>query len=464
MAEPQNRRLVLIAALTGQFATAFPVTLFSVVLTPIARSYGVAPSVLTWAITGPFLVMAVCTPVFGKLGDTFGHRRLFLIGLTGSMAAALATAAAPTAASLIALRVVGQAFGAASQPTALALLMRVYPATERSKATGWWSMVGAGSPVTGLVIGGPLAEAFGWRSLFLVQAGITAASLLLAVLTLPRDQETKRTRVDFLGAFLLMTGILAVLFAVNQVPSSGVSPLLSVIFAAGLAVLALFVRRQLRITYPLVRMSFFRNPTFCIANAIMACIMFGYFGGYLLAPIYLETGLGMSLGLTSLVMTCRPVSVSLSSPIWVRLPRKWARRGPVAGSLFAFAAMCMFALGAYEHSLGALVAGLVLGGLGNGVAQPGLTVRVMNSVGVEDYGSAAGLQVMFTQIAAVLGLSVLGGVAAGRGTSGHAPYFVLAFMLGGAVALAALFLAVYLNRRVPDSSTEPQQELAKQDS
>ena len=464
MAEPHNRRLVLIAALTGQFATSFPVTLFSVVLAPIARSYGVAPSVLTWAITGPFLVMAVCTPVFGKLGDTYGHRRLFLIGLAGSTAAALATAAAPTAAALIALRIVGQAFGAASQPTALALIMRVFPASERSKATGWWSMVGAGSPVTGLVIGGPLAEAFGWRSLFLVQAGITTAALLLALRALPRDQQTKRTRVDLIGASLLMTGILAILFAINQVPSSGVTLLLVAIFAAGLALLALFVRRQLRITYPLIRMSFFRNPTFCIANAIMACIMFGYFGGYLLAPIYLETGLGMSLGLTSLIMTSRPVALSLSSPIWVRLPRKWSQRGPVVGALSALAAMAMLALAAYEHSLAALVAGLVLGGLGTGIAQPGLTVRVINSVTAEDYGSAAGLQVMFTQIAAVLGLSVLGGVAAGRGTSGHAPYYVLAFLIGGAVSLVAISLAVYLSRRIPDTSPEPQQELAKQDS
>ena len=223
MAEPGNRRLVLIATLTGQFATAFPVTLFSVVLAPIARSYGVAESLLTWAITGPFLVMAVCTPVFGKLGDTYGHRRLFLIGLAGSTVAALATAVAPTAATLIALRIVGQAFGAAAQPTALALIMRVYPVTERAKATGWWAMVGAGAPVIGLVIGGPLAEAFGWRSLFVIQAGITAMSLLLALRTLPRDQQTQRTRVDFTGAFLLMAGVLAVLFAVNELRERGVA-------------------------------------------------------------------------------------------------------------------------------------------------------------------------------------------------------------------------------------------------
>jgi MFS family permease len=462
VAEPGNRRLVLIATLTGQFATAFPVTLFSVVLAPIAHSYGVAESLLTWAITGPFLVMAVCTPVFGKLGDTYGHRRLFLIGLAGSTVAALATAVAPTAATLIALRIVGQAFGAAAQPTALALIMRVYPVTERAKATGWWAMVGAGAPVIGLVIGGPLAEAFGWRSLFIIQAAITAVSLLLALRTLPRDQETQRTRVDFTGAFLLMAGVLAVLFAVNELPASGVSLLLGLVFAAGVVVLVLFVWRELRITYPLIRMSFFRSPTFSLAIAIPSCLIFGYFGGYLLTPIYLETGLGMSLTVTSLILIFRPVSNSLASPLWVRLPRSWTRRGPLAGSLLSVLAMGAFALGAWEHSLGALVAGLVLGGLGLGVSQPGLTVMLINSVDPEDYGSAAGLQVMFIQIASVLGLSVMGGVAAGRGTSGHAPRYVVAYLIGGVVAIVAIFLAVYLDARSPDGGLPLRQELATQ--
>jgi predicted MFS family arabinose efflux permease len=349
-------------------------------------------------------------------------------------------------------------------PTALALIMRVYPADQRAKVTGWWSMVGAGGPVIGLALGGPLAQAFGWRSLFVVQAGVTAAALLLALRILPRDQQTQRTRVDYIGAGLLMAGVLAVLFAVNQLPSDGMSPLLGAVFAAGLLILALFVRRQLRITYPLIRMSFFRNRTFCLTNAIMACIIFGHFGGFLLTPIYLETALGISLSATSLIMTARTISMSLSSPVWVRLPRIWARRGPVVGGLLAVMAMCVFAIGAWEHWLGAFIVGNVLGGLALGISQPGLTVRLINSVSAEDYGSAAGLQAMFTQIGSVLGLSVLGGMAAGRGTSGHAPYYVLAYLIGGAVAVVAVVIAVLLNTRSPESSLQPQQELAKQDT
>jgi MFS family permease len=274
VAEPRSPRLVLIATLTGQFAIGFPATILSVVLAPIARSYGVAASVLTWAVTGPFLVMAVCTPVFGKLGDTYGHRKLFLIGLAGSTAAALATAVAPTAAALIALRIIGPVFGAASQPTALALTTRAYPADQRARVTGWWSMVGASALVIGLVIGGPLAEAFGWRSLFLVQAGVTAASLLLALLILPRGEQTQKTPVDYLGAGLLMAGMGAVLFAINQLPARGASALLGSLFAVGLVLLALFVRRQLRVAHPLIRMSFsgIRRSAWQLASLPASCL------------------------------------------------------------------------------------------------------------------------------------------------------------------------------------------------
>ena len=91
-------------------------------------------------------------------------------------------------------------------------------------------------------------------------------------------------------------------------------------------------------------------------------------------------------------------------------------------------------------------------------------MRVISSVNAEDYGAAAGLQAMFTQIALVLGLTVLGGVAAGRPTSGHAPYDVVAYLIGAAAAVVPIVLGVWLNARVPDASPQPAQELAKQES
>ena len=98
--------------------------------------------------------------------------------------------------------------------------------------------------------------------------------------------------MDFVGALLLMAGVLAVLFAINELPSRGVSPRLGAFFAGGLVVLGLFTWRQARISYPLIRTSFFRSPAFCLAIAIPSCLIFGYFGGFLLTPLYLETATG----------------------------------------------------------------------------------------------------------------------------------------------------------------------------
>ena len=119
----------------------------------------------------------------------------------------------------------------------------------------------------------------GVNALYLIPGGVGGTeiylrNLLLALPPLPRDHETQQARVDYLGAGLLIAGILAVLFAINQLPSNGPSVLLGAVFAAGLVVLVLFVRRQLRITHPLIRMSFFRNPTFNLTNAILSGNLF----------------------------------------------------------------------------------------------------------------------------------------------------------------------------------------------
>jgi len=441
-----RKGLVLAATLTGQFATGFPVTVLTVVLPVIAHGYGVSAGVLEWAITGPMLVMAISTPVFGKIGDVFGHRRLFLISLAGSVVLAVITAMAPSAPALIAIRIASQAFGAAAQPSALALIMRAYPPAERGRASGWWSMVGAGAPVVGLVIGGPLAEALGWRSLFLIQAGLTVVALAMAIPLLPKGQIVERVKIDYLGASLLMTGVLGILFAVNRAPEVGLSPFLIAVFLAGAVAMALFVWRQLRTAYPLIQLSWFRNPDFGLPIAVLFCIFFGYMGGFVISPIYVESALGLSLAATSLVMMSRPIANSLLSPIWVRLPARYGRHGPLVGSLLSVAAMGAFVFGAADHSVAAFVLGNVLGGLALGIAQPALTATMINSVSTENQGAAGGQQVMATQIGAVLGISVLGGISAGHRVTGSAPAWVLAYAVGGVVALVAVGLALVLGR------------------
>jgi MFS family permease len=145
-------------------------------------------------------------------------------------------------------------------------------------------------------------------------------------------------------------------------------------------------------------------------------------------------------------MIGRPIANSLLSPVWVRLPERWNRHGPVLGSLLSVVAMGTFAVGAADHLVLAFIIGNVMSGLGAGIAQPALTATMINSVSSEDQGAAGGQQFMATQIGAVLGISVLGGIAAGHRVTGSAPAWVLAYLVGAAVAVLAVGLALLLSR------------------
>src|SRR5918994_1614058 len=155
---------VLWTALAGLFATGFTITILAVSLGDVSRDLGAGETALTWTVTGPFLALALSMPLFGKIGDVRGHRRVYLLGLAGFTVATFLTALAWDGASLIAIRSLGAIPGAATGPASMALIMRAFPEEDRVKAMGWWSLVGAGAPVLGLVAGGPLVDAIGWRS------------------------------------------------------------------------------------------------------------------------------------------------------------------------------------------------------------------------------------------------------------------------------------------------------------
>src|SRR5262249_56626358 len=146
--------------------------------------------------TGHFIALALSMPLFGKIGDVRGHRRVYLVGLAGFTVATILTAFAWDGASLIAIRAIGAVPGAATGPASMALIMRAFPEDERVKAMGWWSLVGAGAPVLGLVAGGPLVDAIGWRAMFLVQAPVALAALRASI---PVPPATPRTRPQPIG-------------------------------------------------------------------------------------------------------------------------------------------------------------------------------------------------------------------------------------------------------------------------
>ena len=213
---PRYRWIVLVSVLFGLLSVNITFTVFNVALVGIAQSLHTTQNTLTWAITGPLLLVGVAAPTAGKIGDLRGHRRLYLFGLSGALLCAVLTAAAPGVYWLIGARLLSGVEGACTTAASWSLLFRVFPPTDRTKVLGWWSLVGAGGPVLGVALGGPLIQAFGWRWIFVAQAPLVAAALILNAIVLPETEPSPGQRLDVAGAGLLALAVGSLLFGLNR--------------------------------------------------------------------------------------------------------------------------------------------------------------------------------------------------------------------------------------------------------
>lgn len=433
-------RWVLLTALAGVFASTFPITVLAVSLGDIARDLGTTSTTVVWVITAPMLGYAVSMPVLGKLGDLYGHRRVYLAGFALATVSAAATALAWNALSLIALRTVTQVLGGATVPTALGLIMSVHGREERVRAMGWWSLVGAGAPVVGLVAGGPLVEAFGWRPIFVAQACFAALAVGLALLVLRETPRRAAVRFDVAGAVWLAVGVGALLFAVNRGAEWGWTHAGVAVAAAVVPVaLARFVRVERRAVEPLLPLALFARPNFTFPLLSQFAQHFSYMGGFILTPLLVRFVFGYSLTHTALLMLFRPAVFSAASPLGgVMATRFGERTMALVGAVAVAASMVAFATGAAWHSIGLVVVGLCLTGAGAGLSQPSLAASVANEVGDEHVGMGGAALHMAAQIGSAIGIALLTAVQAGRDTAGA---HVAAYGVGLAVAVAGVVAA-----------------------
>jgi len=406
---PKHRRWVLWTCLAGGFATSFTITILGVSLKAIADDLGSQVSTIAWVLTAPMLAQAISAPLLGKLGDLYGHRRVYLIGFVVATLVAIATAYAWDAASLIGLRALGQLAGTAAMPASMAMLFRAYEGRERVKAMGWMSVIFAGAPVLGLAIGGVLVENIGWRPIFLIQGGLSVVAWGIAVFVLAETPRRRDVRLDVPGAAVLALAAFALTFAINRMPTWGISdPAVVFAFLVTPALLWLFATIERRVPHPLLPLEFLKRRNFVLPLVIGFALQFAYMGGFIISPLIMLTVFGLGQAATSMWTIARPIAFSASSPVGGHLGALLGERSMViSGSLLIFLAMTAFALGAAETSLGMIVTGLILAGLGMGLAQPSLSTLVASAVSEHDHGIAMSTSSTTSGIGAVAGISIL---------------------------------------------------------
>lgn len=440
---------LLAVVLTGVFATGFSVTILAVSLPEVADSLGASASILTFAITGPFLALALAMPVLGKIGDVHGHRRVYLLGLSGFAVATAATALAWDAPSLIAFRVIAAIAGAATGPASMAMIMHAFPPGERAKAMGWWSLVGGGAPVIGLVAGGPLVDAIGWRAIFVVQAPLAAVAVVLAAFVLPETTRGTGALIDWWGAALLAVAIVAGLGVLQFGGELGwTSPvLLAPLAVAALAFLA-FLRVERRVAAPLIPPALVRRRNFGASVTSQWFTNFAYMGGYIVTPALVQEVFGFSVGQASFAMVIRPLLFSIAAPIagYVAV-RTGERRCALFGTALLVVGMAMFLAASVWEIVALVFAGLAVGGVAHGTSSPCLVTVAANDVAHEDLGVGNAAQQMVAQIGAVAGIQAMSAISVSHSSNG----FAVAYAFAVAAAVASFLAAL----RVRDRGRDP---------
>ena len=422
--------IVLATVLFGLFTVGFTITLLAVSIPTIAEDLGSSESTLTWVITGPLLAFGVVGPAFGKAGDLWGHRRMYLFGMAGACVFAGLTAIAWDAGSLIAFRTLGAAEGAAAGPASMALINTVFPRERRVQAMGWWTLVMAGGPVLGVVVGGPVVEAVGWRWIFAAQVPMTLAGLLVAYVLLPETARAARVAFDWRGAVTLAVAVTSLLFALNRAPLWGWSdPRVVFGFVLSPLVLVAFVAVERRAEAPLLPLHYFRRPNFTFPVANQFFTNFAYMGGFILTPLLLDD-LGYSLKEIGLLSIARPLAFSISGPVAGYLAvRVGERASAVTGALAV--AVSMVGLATVDGGSSALVIvwALAFSGIGLGAASPAMAATIANAVDESDLGVAGAAQQMVAQVGVVAGIQIMQTVQEASGS------FSTAYLVGAGVCL-----------------------------
>lgn len=421
--------IALTVVLTAMFMVNLSVTAIAVAVPKIAGEFDAAQATIVWAVTGPILVSAVLGPTFGKLGDQRGHRLVFLFGLTVNAFFTVLIAVSWNAGSFVVFRLLAAVGGAAIGPSALAFINRLFAPSERTVALGWWSFVGAGSPVIGVVAGGLIIDRIDWRWVFIGQAPLVFLAMLLAGFILPETTRQKAAAFDLPGAATLGVGVGGLLVAVTQAADGLLRPQVMAFAVLGAVAIALFIRIESRTAHPLIPPQYWGLRGFIVPTLTLAMLFAAYMGSFVLAPLMLQSvafatttavagGVVVerltSAAITSRVIIARPLMFSLMGPVTGRLVDHIGERPLViGGGLSIVTSMLLLSTAGPGTSLLLVAVALGLAGLGMGASAPILTATVANSVRDEDLGVAGAAQQMLQQVGLVVGVQILQAVQAG---------------------------------------------------
>jgi EmrB/QacA subfamily drug resistance transporter len=405
-------RQALRLALVGLGTSVVPLdTAVNIGFPDITASFGLPIEMIQWVVICYVLTYASLLLAFGRIGDIFGHARVFRAGLVWGVAAFLLCAAAPSYGWLLFFRFL-QGIGAGLViSVAPALVTGLYPEERRSRAVAAFAMIVALSSAAGPLLGGALVYLWGWPAVFWFRAPIALAALLL-LRGLPAPiRSGAREPLDILGAVLLTVGISTLLLTVNGLRQASLGNfLLLALMAAALASLLGFARWERRVSRPIIDLDLFRRRGFAVVNGASVVVYLTSFSVLLFAPYYLVRAAGLSLPAAGAVLAVSFAGTMAASPLAGRLiERIPAQRIALAGAVLSGAGL--FAVASWSPmapwQATAIVATLFVQGVGMGLFQVSYIDVVMGSLPTRHRGVAGSLVTLTRTLGTVSGATLL---------------------------------------------------------
>jgi len=367
---------------------------------------------LQWVTNSYLLVIAVMLILGGKLGDRYGRRKVFLIGVAGFSLTSLVIGLVGTIDGVIVLRGVQGAFGALLLPNTLALLRAAFPAEELNRAVGIWVSASATATAAGPIVGGLFVEHISWQSVFFINVPVGAIALAVGALVLNETKETRRESFDIPGVITLALGLLAIVYGLVKAQSWGWGNGGTLgLIGSGLVLLVAFAFVENHVRNPLIPLRIFRIRAVSVSTVIVLLNFFALFGVMFFISLYLQSVHGFSpvgAGLRLLPLT---ITFAFSGPVGARFVDRFGAWIPITVGLLASAAG-LFSLTTLEvdSSYIHLWPPFVLLGFGIGLVVTSATDAIVGDVPEDDSGLAGGIQTTSIQLGGVLGTAVCGSV------------------------------------------------------
>lgn len=473
----RTRWLALYVLCLATLMIVLDVTIVNVALPSIRTDLGFSVTSLAWVINAYLLTYGGCLLLGGRLGDLFGHRRLFIAGIVLFTLASLVCGLSTSQGMLIAARSVQGIGGAVASAVSLSLMLTLFqePA-ERAKAMGIFGFVASGGGSIGVLLGGVLTGTLNWHWIFLVNVPIGVLVVVLSYRLLPPARTAAASeRLDVAGAVTVTASLMLAVYAIVNGNQYGWTSARTVGMLAGAAaLLTLFVALEARVASPLMPLGLFRRRNIAVANIVGIQWAAAMFAAFFLSALYLQLVLGYSplrVGLAFLPSNL--IMGALSIGLSAKLVMRYGVRIPLAvGLAFAAVSLALLARAPVNgHFPVDVLPSMILLGIGAGIAFNPVLFAAMSDVAPEEAGLASGVVNTAFMMGGALGLAVLASIAASRTSSltasghGHLSALVggyhIAFLVGAIFAASAAIIgATFLRTRHYAAALEVQESVA----